>query len=137
MGSGLKTIAVVNLKGGVSKTTVVVCLAACASRAGYRAAIIDLDPQQSATAWRRRRSGAPPIVATCGGSELEENLDRLRANKYDFIFLDTAGALGNTERAALSAFHLALVPSANGWISKPRCRWHGPSSSPASPSITF
>ena len=42
-----KTIAVVNQKGGVAKSTTVINLAAGLSRRGYDVLVVDLDPQQN------------------------------------------------------------------------------------------
>lgn len=46
----MHTVAVLSLKGGVGKTTVVLGLASAAMRRGVRTLVIDLDPQCNATA---------------------------------------------------------------------------------------
>ncbi len=45
----MKTVAIIAQKGGVGKTTVAIHLATAASIAGYATAIIDIDPQTTAT----------------------------------------------------------------------------------------
>ena len=47
----MRTIAVVNRKGGSGKTTTAVSLAAALAERGLSALLIDLDPQASASAW--------------------------------------------------------------------------------------
>ena len=47
----MRTIAVVNRKGGSGKTTTAVSLAAALAERGLPTLLIDLDPQASATAW--------------------------------------------------------------------------------------
>ena len=47
----MRTIAVVNQKGGSAKTTTSVNLAATLAEKGRRVLVIDLDPQHSATTW--------------------------------------------------------------------------------------
>ncbi|WP_184814428.1 ParA family protein [Actinophytocola algeriensis] len=46
----MQTVAVLSLKGGVGKTTIVLGLASAAQRRGARTLVVDLDPQCNATA---------------------------------------------------------------------------------------
>jgi chromosome partitioning protein len=47
----VKTVAIVNHKGGVGKTTTAVCLSGALVEQGRRVLLIDLDPQASASKW--------------------------------------------------------------------------------------
>ena len=58
----LRTLALISQKGGSGKTTLALALAAAHELAGGQAAVIDLDPQGSATVWGRLRGGVPPAV---------------------------------------------------------------------------
>jgi chromosome partitioning protein len=58
----MKKIVVANLKGGSGKTTIATTLAAWWAGKGYKTCLLDIDPQQAASAWLRRRpANRPPI----------------------------------------------------------------------------
>ncbi|HOF87112.1 MAG TPA: ParA family protein [Armatimonadota bacterium] len=67
-----KTLAIVNQKGGVGKTTTAVNLATGLARAGHRTLLVDLDPQGNATT----------------GAGVEKS--RLEATVYDLLLGDRA-----------------------------------------------
>ncbi len=52
----MQVIAIAAQKGGVGKSTLAQCLAVEALKEGRRAAIIDMDPQQSVARWGTRRA---------------------------------------------------------------------------------
>jgi chromosome partitioning protein len=57
----MRTVAFISQKGGTGKTTLALHLAIAA---GSKSAVIDLDPQASASAWRDlRQAENPPVVS--------------------------------------------------------------------------
>jgi chromosome partitioning protein len=66
-----------NGKGGTGKTTLAVLLAHALAEAGKRVAVLDLDPQATATAWLRE----------CDSGKVAEYKP---GSAYDAVFIDTA-----------------------------------------------
>lgn len=56
----MKVLAILSQKGGVGKTTLATCLAVAAEHAGKETAIIDLDPQATASFGRTCASSTRP-----------------------------------------------------------------------------
>ena len=64
----MKTWLVACSKGGVGKTTIATHLAAEAAVSGLRTALVDADPQGSATRWCERRAGMASAVLPLDGT---------------------------------------------------------------------
>lgn len=64
----MRTLAVINQKGGSAKTTTVVNLAATLGELGRRVLVLDLDPQASASAWLGRMSAERGVLDVLTGN---------------------------------------------------------------------
>ncbi|GAA2411488.1 AAA family ATPase [Nonomuraea africana] len=122
-----RTIAVVNQKGGVGKTTTCINLGIVTVVAGGKALVIDADPQKSATdaaaLLKKGKHGLPCDFTTESGHEALRNLHRIR--NYDRKYVDTPGSLENEGRvqAVLSNSDLVIIPfDLDGGALKPTIR---------------
>ena len=73
----MQTIAIIAQKGGVGKTTLALHLAVEAAGADT-VAVIDLDPQASASGWSDSREGEEPAVVACPATRLNVTLEAAR-----------------------------------------------------------
>jgi chromosome partitioning protein len=106
----MKTIAMLSQKGGAGKTTVAVNLAVAAERAGRPTALIDLDPQASATSWGDSRQAPTPAVVSAQASRLQQILEAAEKSGASLAIIDTAP---HSESVSLTAARLAdfiLIP---------------------------
>jgi chromosome partitioning protein len=107
------TVAVLNHKGGVGKTTLAVNLAAAAHLGGERAIVVDLDTQGSALDWSAERSpGSKLDGLAVARADKALTLPRFReiVAGYDVALLDGPPRLGDITRAAAVAADLVLIP---------------------------
>lgn len=107
--------ALVSQKGGSGKTTVTMQLAAGLAGRGYRIAVYDLDPQESALRWAESASADTPFPA--GVLRLAGNADEMTrilqpaAQHVDFVLLDCPPSIEHPNTtAALDLCDLAVVP---------------------------
>jgi chromosome partitioning protein len=88
----MRIVAVVAQKGGVGKTTLAQCLAVEALRQGLVAAIIDTDPQKSATEWGEQRQSADidaPAVIALESKALAALVADLKKRGAELVVIDT------------------------------------------------
>jgi chromosome partitioning protein len=106
----MKTIAVAINKGGAGKTTVARSLGTAATAAGLNVLVLDMDIQQSATQWGRRRKAPLPVVRFTTENDLAGELERARAARCDLVIIDTPPGRGTEAPAAVEAADLVLIP---------------------------
>ena len=75
----MRTIALINQKGGVGKTTIALHLATAFWQHGRNALVLDLDPQASASEWHDARAGEFPAVTSIQPSRLEKVVAEARS----------------------------------------------------------
>lgn len=105
------TIALVGQKGGTGKTTIALGLAVAAANAGHSVAVIDLDPQATASKWKDRRPADNPAVVSAQASRLQPALAAARGAGAEFAFIDSAGRSDDSAMAAARIADLILVPT--------------------------
>jgi chromosome partitioning protein len=111
--SPCRTIAVLNQKGGVGKTTLTVNLAAGAHLSGRRTIIVDCDTQGSAFDWSNARpEGSRLTGLTVARADKALSLPRFRelTDGYDVAIIDGPPRLGDITRAAAVAADVVIVP---------------------------
>ena len=106
----MKIVAIISQKGGAGKTTLAVHLATAAAAARHSAAIIDLDPQGTATSWGDRRQAETPEVVSGQAIRLPALINAAAQNGADLLVLDTAPNADQTASLACRAADLVLIP---------------------------
>jgi chromosome partitioning protein len=98
--------AVANQKGGVGKTTTAVNLAACVAEAGYRALVVDIDPQCNATVGLGLAKDLEPTVydVLAGDASARDAIRPSDVERLDVIPSTSGLAGANVE-----------LPTLDGW----------------------
>lgn len=112
----MAVIAVVNRKGGSGKSTLATHMAAWCARQGGSVVLGDVDRQQSARAWLRRRDAALPAIAAWAVDQ--KNMLRVPAG-MTHVVLDTPGGLHGFELARVVMFSDAIImPVCNSMLDR-------------------
>lgn len=112
----MKVIALTQQKGGVSKSTLAIHLAAEAQRQNRRAVVLELDRQGTASFWSGRRPQVdgkkqPPEVMKIDANQLDQTLAVLNGLGVEVVMLDLPGAHNPGVNAAIKAADMVLLPS--------------------------
>lgn len=106
----MTTIALLNQKGGVGKTTLATNLAACFALAGQSVLYIDADPQGSGLDWSAARQQTPLFnVVGLPKNTIHRDLPTLAA-PYQWAFIDGPPRVYNVAKSAIMAADLVIIP---------------------------
>lgn len=107
----MKTISIINIKGGSGKTSAAVPLVVQASQQGS-ALLVDLDPSPSASRWinaAKLHSEALQFMITTQ-NELQAELDHAEGAGTCWCIIDTPSVMRDTAMSAMLVADLVLIP---------------------------
>ncbi|MCA6107144.1 ParA family protein [Bradyrhizobium cenepequi] len=105
-----RTITVTQRKGGVGKTTIAVCIAAELARRGHDVALVDSDPQRSASQWAEPGNLEFPVYEMAlEGTSVSAWAQEVRNIRASLVVIDTAPN-AREMGASIALANLILVP---------------------------
>lgn len=110
MNSRTQVVAVIAEKGGVGKTTLCLTLAVSAVLAGRKVAVLDIDPQSTASKWTDRRTSEMPWVVPTHAARLGAAIEQAKGQGIDFVVIDTPPHSSTEAAEAARRSDFVLVP---------------------------
>lgn len=108
----MTTIAFLNSKGGCGKTTSSIMTAEAALRAGYTTAVIDADPQGSASEWAEgAQANETPLRFRVEDANRATMARKVASATVDYLFIDTAPNDPAVIQAAVDVADLSIIPT--------------------------
>jgi len=112
----IKIISLLNLKGGVGKTTLCINLASMFKKKKMKPLVIDLDPQKSASMWAQQKgSDFPidvlPLSLESGPTKFKKELDAcILEYTPSVLLIDNPPELDSTSQCSCLLSDLVLIP---------------------------
>lgn len=105
-------LSVINLKGGVGKTTIATNLAVAFALDGYKVVLLDTDKgQNSAELWGANRNCLPPVSVK--SVTVESNLSKVvesEMNNFDVVIIDGTPTLSTLAQKTILVSDLVIIP---------------------------
>ena len=134
----MKTIAIVNQKGGVGKTTIAVNVSACLTMRNKRVLLVDADTQHSSLDWYSVRDPDYcdfDILAMPKGQLAKELKKPFFTENYDYIIIDGRPDVNNFVASIVKVSDIVVMPivvcGLDVWATKPMVELCRPSKTPA------
>ena len=105
----MKTVAVLNEKGGSGKTTIATNLASAWHAGGRDVLLLDADPQLTALDWSDTEDTDGVPVVHLGDSSLEDDLPRV-GESFELVVIDGAPRMGSLTASAVRVSDLVVIP---------------------------
>lgn len=106
----MKTVVILNSKGGVGKSNITRHLAVAAEQENPGAVILcDTDPQGSLSDWWNAREAETPQLTNISLSEFKTKQPVIAAN-FSYLFIDTAAAHAEEYAEVLKSADLIIIP---------------------------
>lgn len=106
----MKIIGFVTQKGGSGKTTLALNFAVTAVANKKRVVILDMDVQGTARKWYERRIADNPPLIEVTAADLEKAIAGAKAQKFDWILIDTPGRDDAAQAAVIRAADFCIIP---------------------------
>ena len=108
----MAVVSICSTKGGVGKTTLVICLADAFARQGGSVVILDADPNGHVAAWREMAGEETTVDVIPGVTEdtIQAHIEDV-SRRYSIVLIDLEGAASQAVTYAIAWSDLVLIPT--------------------------